>query len=271
MKAEWIVLHHYVNDNDLPLLKQHQLAERVKSKKLSYHYIVFSDGSYWMINDPRKPIGHCGADFVHLSKNRKTSNFNSIAVCCMGNFQRGKMGEPQKTGLIKLIFKLCCKLGIKTENITRHSDVWKTACPGRYYPFSDVVVGVKKMFSGRLVFTIGENKIQKGETILQSTKSPEILWGVAIFPVRELLINLGYQVNWVADENKIVATSSSSAVNLWVDKKNILVDGTPRILDFEVLNIWGTTTAPLRSLLENLGYKVTWNSESKTIEANKMF
>ncbi|MCK5743490.1 MAG: N-acetylmuramoyl-L-alanine amidase, partial [Caldisericia bacterium] len=85
MKPSWIVLHHYVSNNGEPIEVQHHLAELVRDKTCSYHYIVFSDGSYWLLNDPSRSLGHCGTNSPLRSKNKKTSNYNSIAVCVTGN------------------------------------------------------------------------------------------------------------------------------------------------------------------------------------------
>jgi N-acetyl-anhydromuramyl-L-alanine amidase AmpD len=48
--------------------------------------------------------------------------------------------------LYKLVRKLCARYGIPTSRIYRHGEVRpeSTDCPGRYFPFSQFVAGLRK-------------------------------------------------------------------------------------------------------------------------------
>jgi Copper amine oxidase N-terminal domain/N-acetylmuramoyl-L-alanine amidase len=267
MKPSWIVLHHYVSNNGEPIEVQHHLANIIRDKHCSYHYIVFSDGSYWLLNDPSKAIGHCGTNSPLRSKNKKTSNYNSIAVCVTGNFETGQMKEPRKNGVIRLLAKLCHDLEINPSNIIKHRDVWATACPGKNYPYLEIIDEVKRIVASSLIITPGEKVVMVGDELIYLEKEPTTLWGVAVFPLRELFEILGFEISWNQKEKKIVAKSVDYEINLWSGEKRIVINGREETLSHEVINLWGTNVVPLRSILEKMGYTVNWLPVSKQIQA----
>ena len=67
------------------------------------------------------------------------SNSTSIGICAEGNFETDIMGDAQKQAIIELVNYLKNKYGI--TKVIRHKDVNATACPGRNYPFDEIVNG----------------------------------------------------------------------------------------------------------------------------------
>ena len=67
------------------------------------------------------------------------SNYNSIGICAEGNFETDKMPDAQKNSLKWLVAYIKDKYKINT--VQRHRDVGSTACPGKNYPFDEIVNG----------------------------------------------------------------------------------------------------------------------------------
>lgn len=93
-----------------------------------YHFLVRKDGTIYR-GRPEDKIG------AHA----QGSNFNSIGICAEGNFENETMTEAQKNSLIELVSYLKNKYGI--SKVQKHSDVNSTACPGKNYPFDEIVNG----------------------------------------------------------------------------------------------------------------------------------
>ena len=95
---------------------------------IGYHFYVRKDGKIYR-GRPEWAIG------AHASG----SNYNSIGICAEGNFDTDKMQDAQKNALKWLVNYINQKYGIST--VQRHRDVGSTACPGRNYPFDEIVNG----------------------------------------------------------------------------------------------------------------------------------
>lgn len=93
-----------------------------------YHFLVRKDGNVYRLR-PEEYIG------AHAYGN----NYNSIGICAEGNFENETMPEAQKNSLIELVSYLKGKYGI--SKVLKHSDVNNTACPGKNYPFNEIVNG----------------------------------------------------------------------------------------------------------------------------------
>lgn len=132
-EPKYLVLHHFVNGK-IGVAKEKALV--TATKKLNpreYHYVVYSDGSWEGWQKEGLVAAHCGADNQAQSR-CGAHNFNSIGVCCMGNFEKGPMEEKQLSGLLALVRDIATRYGIVPENILPHSAIAPTACPGKYFP-----------------------------------------------------------------------------------------------------------------------------------------
>ena len=93
---------------------------------IGYHIYIRLDGKVYK----GRPIDMIGA---HASG----VNYNTIGVCCEGNFENEQMPEAQKQALKEVVSWLRKEYGI--TRFRKHSDVSKTACPGKNFPFGEVV------------------------------------------------------------------------------------------------------------------------------------
>ena len=72
-----------------------------------------------------------------------TTNFNSLGICAMGNYQEAQMGYAQQRAIEDLLAELLIEFELDTYYIIRHKDVIDTQCPGQYYPYYEIRKGVE--------------------------------------------------------------------------------------------------------------------------------
>ncbi len=147
--------------------------------------------------------------------------------------------------------------------------MWATACPGKNYPYREILEGVRKILRSNLVFTPGYSVILFKDNRVNLEKEPVILRGVTFFPLRDILELIGYTVDWDQQQAMVVALKRNDTINLWPGRKEITINGKQKRLDHEVINIWGTIVVPFRSLMELLCYNVNWLPESGEVQAVK--
>ena len=95
---------------------------------IGYHFYVRKDGSIYR-GRPEEMIG------AHAYG----ANSDSIGICAEGNFNEETMSEVQKNAIRELVAYLKEKYNI--TKVQRHSDTIATTCPGKNYPFEDIVNG----------------------------------------------------------------------------------------------------------------------------------
>lgn len=126
-KTDMILLHHAVYNGDV------EGIDRIHKNKgwtcIGYHFYVRKDG------------------FIYRGRKEDTvgahaygSNYTSIGICAEGNFEIDTMSVEQKNSIIELVNYLKNKYGV--TKVLRHKDVNATACPGKNYPFDEIVNGV---------------------------------------------------------------------------------------------------------------------------------
>ena len=97
---------------------------------IGYHFYVRKDGTVYR----GRPENWVGAHTVN-------HNSTKIGICAEGNFENEKMPAAQKNAIIDLLAYLRGKYG--DLKIYGHRDLSATACPGKNYPFDEIVSGVK--------------------------------------------------------------------------------------------------------------------------------
>lgn len=97
---------------------------------IGYHFYIRKDGTIYR----GRPENWMGAH---------TSGHNEkIGFCAEGNFQDEQMPAAQKAAIIELLKYLYGKYG--QLPVYRHGDLDTTACPGKNYPFDEIVAASKK-------------------------------------------------------------------------------------------------------------------------------
>lgn len=124
-------------------------------------------------------------------------------------------------------------------------------------------------------FAEGEISITVNSNPLTMDVPPEIMNGRTMVPMRAVFEALGADVNWIGEEQMIIATSGNKIIVLKIgasilnycdvstqENKNIILDVAPLIKE-------GRTLIPLRAVSEALGANVDWNGETRAITITK--
>lgn len=126
-KTNEIILHHAAAENCSPE-DIHRWHLNNGWAGAGYHFLVRKDGKIYRLR-PEWAVG------AHASG----SNSDSIGICAEGNYDYETMPEAQKNSLIWLVNYLKDKYGI--TKVIGHRDVNNTSCPGKNYPFNEIVNG----------------------------------------------------------------------------------------------------------------------------------
>lgn len=137
-----IILHHSACSN-CTAEQIHQWHLNNGWAGAGYHFLVRKDGSIYRLR-PEEYIG------AHASG----SNSDSIGICAEGNFENETMTELQKQSLKELVSYLKNKYGI--SKVQKHSDVNSTACPGKNYPFDEIVNGATQSTEARTTGNVAD-------------------------------------------------------------------------------------------------------------------
>jgi len=131
---------------------------------IGYHFVVRKDGTI----EQGRQIDSVGA---HCTGH----NGDSIGICFEGDFTEEKMSQTQINAgkeLIKYIRHLYGQ-GIR---ICKHSDLYATSCPGKNFPFDEIV---KKVFTKPLPTLPERGYFQEGDSGKEVAKLKVFLnwWG----------------------------------------------------------------------------------------------
>lgn len=123
---EGIVLHH---SGTTVLQTVETIHNYHKSKGwagIGYHYYVRKDGSIYKGRPETMAGAHCPG-----------VNSTSIGICAEGDFNTETMAEVQKQAIRELIADIKARCNIKY--VKGHRDIVSTSCPGKNYPFNEVI------------------------------------------------------------------------------------------------------------------------------------
>jgi N-acetyl-anhydromuramyl-L-alanine amidase AmpD len=129
--TDYIILHHAAA-SEASVTSIHNWHLQRGWAGIGYHYYVRKDGSIYR-----------GRDEDTIGAYTDGYNSRSIGICAEGNFEVEAMPDAQKQAIIELLREL--KQRYPNVQIKRHKDFANTACPGRNYPFNDIIEGVEKM------------------------------------------------------------------------------------------------------------------------------
>lgn len=102
---------------------------------IGYHFFVRKDGTIFR----GRPINAVGSHVLG-------HNADSIGICAEGNFEVELMGEKQRQAIIDLLKYL--KEIYPNAKIVRHKDLKSTSCPGKNYPFDDIIKRINENKKG---------------------------------------------------------------------------------------------------------------------------
>ena len=93
--------------------------------------------------------------------------------------------------------------------------------------------------------------------------TPIVISGRTMIPIRAVVEAMGGTLKWEEKTRKITLTAKGNTVEMWLDKKEIRVNGATKMMDVAPVSQNGRTYVPLRFAAENLQAKVDWNSSRR--------
>jgi len=159
-----------------------------------YHFGVGASGNIYVGCPMDTVAAHCGLDMGEDYSPYGVYNQNSFAICAIGNFEINYMKEAQIKGIVKCIQNILAKYPGLT--IYQHKKLVATACPGRLYPYTEIIkrVGEKmevkiKVGSDSHYATVDGKQVDMG-------MHPVPINGVTLIPIRFISEIFGAQVLW---------------------------------------------------------------------------
>ena len=95
--------------------------------------------------------------------------------------------------------------------------------------------------------------------------APVISNGRTLLPIRAVVEEMGGSVEWNAENKQTELKYADTEIVLTTDSKTALLNGAETAIDTAPVIINARTFLPIRFIAESFGFKVDWNSESKTI------
>ncbi len=149
-KTDYIILHHSASSNaSVEAIHNYHMNGR-GWMGIGYNFYVRKDGSIYQ-GRPEWAVGAHATGY----------NDKSIGVCAEGNFEAEKMPEAQKRGIIELIKEL--KKKYPNAQIKRHKNFAATSCPGKNYPFDEIIQAVNKKEDDTVILKNGS----RGDAVKQ--------------------------------------------------------------------------------------------------------
>ncbi len=149
-KTDYIILHHSASSNaSVEAIHNYHMNGR-GWMGIGYNFYVRKDGSIYQ-GRPEWAVGAHATGY----------NDKSIGVCAEGNFEAEKMPEAQKQAIIELMREL--KQKYPNAQIKRHKDFAATSCPGKNYPFDEIIQAVNKKEDDTVLLKNGSrgNEVKK--------------------------------------------------------------------------------------------------------------
>ncbi len=95
--------------------------------------------------------------------------------------------------------------------------------------------------------------------------NPMIINDRTMVPVRILLETLGADVEWNDALRQVVVMSGATVMIFTIGSSNVYIGGNVVKLDAAPVIVNSRTLVPLRFISENLGYKVDWDADTRTV------
>ncbi|MCA9080061.1 MAG: N-acetylmuramoyl-L-alanine amidase [Planctomycetaceae bacterium] len=147
---EWkyVVLHHTATQSgDVASIdrihKQRRDANGEPWKGIGYHFLIG--------NGDGMPDGAVAATFRWVEQadgahaGSRDYNQYGIGICLVGNFEDHPPTPAQLAATSRLIALLRREFALTDQQILRHQDLKPTACPGRLFPFEQLVLASTKV------------------------------------------------------------------------------------------------------------------------------
>lgn len=90
-----------------------------------------------------------------------------------------------------------------------------------------------------------------------------------LVPIRVISENLGYNVNWDNQTQKVTVKNENKVVELTIGKKDVNINGNNSSIDVAPMIKNDRTFVPLRFISESFGNDVKWDNDSRVVKIDK--
>ena len=139
---KYIVIHHSASDsgNASSIGKYHKNVKGW-ANGLGYHFLI---GNGHGSNEGQIEVGNRWdeqIDGAHAGNDKY--NKYGIGICLVGNFENKPPTDSQMSSLLYLINYLQKRCNIPDSNIVMHRNFRKTVCPGKHFPYNEVLARLR--------------------------------------------------------------------------------------------------------------------------------
>lgn len=120
-----------------------------------------------------------------------------------------------------------------------------------------------------IVLTIGSKKASVFGEEVENDVAPIIRNDRTMLPIRFIAEALGADVEWDNDTRTVTVSADDIEIVITIDSDTAVVNGESVKLDSPAFIENDRTYLPIRFISENLGAKVEWNEETKTVTITK--
>lgn len=125
--TKYIIIHHRAGNGDAQSIHRMHISDN-GWVGIGYHFYVRKDGTIYR-GRPLYSIGaHCKG---------KNKNYESVGICFEGDYQSETMPDTQLKAGRELVQYL--KGIYPNAEIKKHGDFMSTSCPGKNFPFNEII------------------------------------------------------------------------------------------------------------------------------------
>lgn len=95
---------------------------------------------------------------------------------------------------------------------------------------------------------------------------PVVEKGRTLVPLRAIFEAIGAIVTWDGSQNTVLAVGADKTIQLQIDNKEALVNGTTVLLDVPATTVNGRTMVPVRFVAETMNCTVNWNEATNSVD-----
>ena len=105
-----------------------------------------------------------------------------------------------------------------------------------------------------------------GQAVVFDNQQPAIVDGRTLVPVRGVFEMLGFTPKWDGTARTATLTRSDYTLVITIGSDVFTANGQAHTLDVYAQIMNGSTMLPLRAVLESVGYQLSWDSRTRTVE-----
>ncbi|MFC7678576.1 stalk domain-containing protein [Paenibacillus sp. GCM10028914] len=119
--------------------------------------------------------------------------------------------------------------------------------------------------TGKAVMTIGQKSLMLNGKKVVIDSAPILKNGTTYVPIKHVLDAFGGQAQWNKTAQRVTVLRGSKLLDLTVGKKELVLNGKRMTTTVAPMISGGRTLVPLRLVSEQLGLKVKWDKNTKTV------